>query len=93
LFASSIVAPDPNDDDDDAASTATTTVARGLLPPGLGVTLSLRHFALLLVVIDVVVVVSPTCERCRIGVVVIPRHQRRRQRGRLVRCHQDVFSG
>jgi hypothetical protein len=58
LFASSVVAPDPDDNDDDAASTATTTMAHGLLPPGLGVTLSLRHFALLLVVIDVVVVVS-----------------------------------
>ncbi len=52
-----------NDADDDAvsaASTATMTAPRGLLPPGLGVTLSLHHFALhlLLVIADVIVVIS-----------------------------------
>jgi hypothetical protein len=70
LLVSSVVAPDPDEDNDDdntvsAASTATTTAVHGLLPPGLGIMLSLHHFALLLliIIVDVIVVISsPTAD-------------------------------
>jgi hypothetical protein len=65
LLVSSVIAPNPDEDDDDnnavsVASTATTIPACGTSPPGLGVTLSLNHFALLLLVavVDVPIVLS-----------------------------------
>jgi hypothetical protein len=62
LVVSSVVAPNPDKDDNavSVASKATTTAVHGLLPPGLGVALSLHHFTLLLllVVVDVLVVIS-----------------------------------
>ena len=65
LLVSSIIAPNPDEDDDDdnavsVASTATTIPVCGTSPPGLGVALSLNHFALLLLVavVDIPIVVS-----------------------------------